>query len=59
MKHIFKEGQVVYERIRPAQKLIIKRWASNLYYCRSQENTNRRDLVYQERELMPNAYGHK
>jgi len=52
MGNTFKEGEVVYERIRPAQKLIVKRYASNLYYCQAEESTHRKELVYKERELM-------
>lgn len=52
MEKAYKEGEVVYERIRPDQKLIIKRYASNLYYCQAEERTHQKELVYQERELM-------
>ncbi len=55
MEKAYKEGEVVYERIRPAQKLIIKRYACNLYYCQAEESTNRKELVYQERELMSSS----
>jgi hypothetical protein len=48
----FKDGEVVYERIRPAQKLIIRHYTDNLYYCKAQENTTRKHLVYFERELL-------
>jgi hypothetical protein len=52
MENTYKTGDVVYERIRPAQKLIVKRFASNLYYCQAEENSQIKRLVYLERELM-------
>ncbi len=55
MENTYKEGEVVYERIRPTQKLIVKRYACNLYYCQAEENTRQKELVYQERELMSSA----
>jgi hypothetical protein len=48
----FKEGEVVFERTRPAQKLIVRNYRDNIYYCKSQENTTRKHLVYFERELL-------
>ncbi len=53
MENMYKEGEVVYERIRPAQRLIVKRYAFDLYYCQAEENTKQKKLVYLERELMP------
>lgn len=53
MEARFKIGEVVYERIRPGQKLIVNRFANNLYFCRSLEDVHRKDLVFFERELMP------
>ena len=52
MENTYKAGDVVYERIRPTQKLIVKRYASNMYYCQAEENSHRKELVFQERELM-------
>lgn len=51
MENKYKEGEVVFERIRPNQKLVVKRFTHNMYYCKVQENPNRKDLVYLEREL--------
>ncbi len=55
MENKFKEGEVVKERIRPTQKLIITRHINKLYYCKIEENPNLKELVYFERELMPVA----
>lgn len=48
----FKEGEEVYERIRPGQTLIISRYFKGIYYCKVAENLKRKELIYFERELM-------
>jgi len=48
----FKEGEVVFERTRPANKLIIVRRDNGLYYCRPPGGLRRKDLVYMERDLV-------
>jgi hypothetical protein len=48
----YKKGEVVFERTHPAQKLIVRHYADNIYYCKSQENTTKKHLVYFERELL-------
>jgi uncharacterized protein YodC (DUF2158 family) len=48
----FKEGEEVYDRIRPGQKLIISRYLKGIYYCKIVENLRRKELIYFERELM-------
>lgn len=55
MENMYKAGQIVYERIRPNQKLIVNRYNQNMYYCRDEENPNRKELVYLERDLMPSG----
>lgn len=59
MENLYKEGEVVSERTRPNQKLIVKRYASNMYYCQTQERAARRELVYLERDLMPSNMNRK
>jgi len=49
----YKKGDVVYERTHPTQKLVVGRYADRVYYCLAQENPTRRELVYFERELLP------
>jgi hypothetical protein len=51
MENKFKAGDIVYERIRPSQKLIISGYAGAIYNCTVQENQRRNALVYFEREL--------
>ncbi|HEY5747362.1 MAG TPA: hypothetical protein VIU12_14890 [Chryseolinea sp.] len=48
----FKEGEIVFERIRPTNKLIIVRRDNGLYYCRPSSGLRRKDLVYMERDLV-------
>lgn len=48
----FKEGDEVYDRVRPSQKLIISRYFKGIYYCKIVENLRRKELIYFERELM-------
>ena len=52
METKYKTGEVVIERIRPANKLIIVRWDNGVYYCKPTWGASRRkDLVYLERDL--------
>jgi hypothetical protein len=52
MESKYKAGDVVCERIYPAKKLIVSRYADKLYYCRVPENLKLKELVYFEWELM-------
>lgn len=49
----FKEGDEVYESIRPNQKLIISRYSKGSYYCKVIENPLRKELIYNANELKP------
>jgi len=51
MENKYKEGDIVNERVRPLQKLIINRHINNIYYCKIQENPRRKNLVFFERDL--------
>lgn len=55
----YKEGEVVYERTHPSQKLVIGRYADRVYYCKALENPTRKELVYFERELLPDSSDNK
>lgn len=48
----FKDGEEVYDRTRPGQKLIISRYLKGMYYCKVLENLHRKELIYFERDLM-------
>jgi hypothetical protein len=55
MENKYKNGEVVFERIRPAQKLVIRSYANNVYSCMPHEDGSKKELVYFERELMTNS----
>lgn len=48
----YKVGDIVLERIRPAQKLIVSYYKNKIYYCKAQEHQHRKELVYFERDIM-------
>jgi hypothetical protein len=48
----FSEGEIVFERINPGQKLLVRRYVNRLYYCMVEDFPNRKDLVFFERDLM-------
>lgn len=47
----YQEGQIVFATVRPAQKLIIRRYVARIYYCIIQADPRHKELVYFEREL--------
>jgi hypothetical protein len=47
----FRKGDIVYERISPNRKMVVKHFTDGLYYCHFPENLKRL-FVYPERELM-------
>ena len=44
-------GDVVFERVRPGQLLIITGYGNNVYVCKIADQPKRKELVYAEREL--------
>jgi hypothetical protein len=44
-------GQVINERVRPAQRLTIRRYVDGLYYCKTSEPYFRNDLVFLEVDI--------
>lgn len=48
----YKEGEVVFEKARPLQKLVVERYLDKLYYCKLPEAPQRKSLVFLERDLM-------
>ncbi len=51
MEKKYRNGEVVIDRIRPNQKLIVCNYRNGVYYCHSQEANTQRGLVYFERDL--------
>lgn len=47
----YKDGQVVFAIENPSRKLIVRRYAARLYYCKIQDSPDLDELVYYEREL--------
>lgn len=56
MEAKFKTGDIVYERVRPSQQLIIKRYVDLLYYCATPERSHGKTLVFFERELTASTH---
>lgn len=51
----FKNGELVFERTNPYQKLSVSRYADRVYYCKIVNAPERKELVYFERELIADA----
>jgi hypothetical protein len=47
----YKLGDIVIEKTRPSQKMVIEQHADGIYYCRLTEAPDRKALVYLERDL--------
>lgn len=47
----FKAGEIVCEKIRPSQRLIVEKYSDNIYYCKFEEAPHRKAVVYVERDL--------
>nr|WKN35417.1 hypothetical protein K4G66_23875 [Tunicatimonas sp. TK19036] len=52
MDNIFPEGSIVYAKIDPTLKLVVRRYVKRIYYCTIQKDPSRKERVYFERELM-------
>lgn len=50
MESKYKKGDIVFERIRPTQKLTVKEVLYNVYYCQPEES-KKRELVFLEHDL--------
>ena len=48
----YNPGDVVYAKINPSLKLVIRRYIDQIYFCKVQEDPERKELVYFERELV-------
>lgn len=51
MENKYKAGEIVFDRIRPGQKLIVERFEDRVYYCKVMEAPHRKAIAYLEREL--------
>lgn len=59
MENKYKNGEVVIERIRPNQKLVVCSYVNGVYYCKSQEASTQQGLVYFERDLRTESMLHE
>ena len=50
----YNPGDVVYAKVNPALSLVIRRYIDQVYYCKIQDDPDRNELVYFERELLEN-----
>jgi hypothetical protein len=55
MENRYAVGTVVYAKVSPARKLLVRRYVDKIYYCQVQADLKQKDLVYFERELMKDA----
>lgn len=51
----YSEGEVVFAKVNPTLKLVVRRYVDRIYYCRIQKNPAQKELVFFERELMSDA----
>jgi len=51
MENAFGLGEVVFERVRPNQRLIITQQHGKIYYCVPQENVKRKAFAFHARDL--------
>ncbi|MFM2019156.1 MAG: hypothetical protein RL007_2812 [Bacteroidota bacterium] len=57
MENKYAEGSFVYAKADPATKLKIRRYVDRVYYCRIEGDADEKELVYFEREIMPEDEG--
>jgi hypothetical protein len=50
----YNPGDVVYAKVDPTLKLIVRRYIDQIYFCKVQEDPERKELIYFERELVEN-----
>jgi hypothetical protein len=48
----YNPGDVVYAKVDPTLKLVVRRYIDQIYFCKVQEDPERKELVYFERELV-------
>ncbi len=50
--HRFNAGDIVYAKKEPETALTIRRYVDRIYYCKKNGDTDHKELVYFDRELM-------
>jgi hypothetical protein len=52
MENKYKDGEEVYAKENPIQKLVIRRYLDRIYYCKVLNEPTWDELAYFERELL-------
>ncbi|MDH5381398.1 MAG: hypothetical protein OEW75_11125 [Cyclobacteriaceae bacterium] len=45
-------GDIVFQIVNPASKLVVRRYVSRIYYCKFADDPERKELALFEREIM-------
>ncbi|GAB3651176.1 hypothetical protein GCM10028791_19530 [Echinicola sediminis] len=56
VQNSYNPGDIVYAKVNPNVKLVIRRYIDRIYYCKVHEFPENKDLVYFERELIPDPF---
>ncbi len=48
----FKSGDIVYTKVNPEVKLIVRLYYRRIYYCTFAEDPKKKEVVFFERELV-------
>lgn len=48
----FEAGNLVYAKENPKLALIVRRYVDRIYYCNVRDNSDHKELVYFDRELL-------
>lgn len=51
MENKYKEGDVVYAKVNPETRLVVRRFLDQIYYCTVADDPGKKERVYFEREL--------
>lgn len=52
----YNAGDVVYAKVNPNLKLVIRRYIDQLYFCKIQQEPEGKELIYFERELVEDPH---
>lgn len=52
----YNAGDVVYAKVNPNLKLVIRRYIDQLYFCKIQQEPESKELIYFERELVEDPH---
>ena len=51
--NLYKEGTIVFAKVAPELKLVIRKYRQRIYYCAELEHPDQNDYAYFEKELVP------